>query len=789
MARKNKAKRKTDRTRKKLNRKRRKAERKANDVTIPDGYSTPLLKTFEYENPLARLTDEQRSAFAKCVGEGATQKFVDSMKELRSSILSTDPAQLLSAAALYTLYQGAGTGSDYTKEGPYTQAIVELLQSVCLMYPQDLYEPWPAFHESMFNALDLCKECSQSFAMMRMSSLADADEDERRALLTAEEARMHTQVMRNWGYPQHMRRIVRELLTPLEQDFKNAVGIGPVSYLKLTDRISNLTSDRIMRWRDLTRPLFRKQNLRKTVSTFLQLTGKSDEHLDEMYREIQSKPGPPQAKQFRLISYFHQFLPRCFTFTLEELAGILPDSIKLEKLRTTLDSLAFEFGDLASEDPEHLVMQSKIRTRPLIKLQEDQYFVPVQGLLNSFLMDVVESWAKSDSKLKKRYHKRRAVYLETSLKDMLDAAFPNCVIKTGTCWFDTEESKEYENDCLVVCGPLALVFEAKSESVDDVAKRGGSKTLADHYESLVDDPAEQAARLAKLLEEGTETRTFKTKKDGEYTLNLSKIKRAICVAVTLDSMPASSLCWKKLVASGMVTADARPAINLSLADLMIVLAVLDTPGKRVHYFWRRTEWELNVAYLADELDLLVFYLSEGLLVPRLQDKENSSLMLYGNSDELHRHYMADWAGEENPPPLPRRILTEWWSSILERVESLGSRGCWDIACVLLDLDYRRQQQFEKQFGTVIEKVKREGNDCGLNGLITHADHTESIGAVVAFAYQNLDKEERDGRALELAAQAQSESGAARVVVIGKEVNSTDEPYSFLAFIDDDGIAD
>tara|TARA_R110002073_G_scaffold20123_14_gene72617 strand:- start:5107 stop:7533 length:2427 start_codon:yes stop_codon:yes gene_type:complete len=789
MARKNKAKRKADRIRTKRDRKRRQTEQNANEVTIPDGYSTPLLKTFEYENPLACLTNEQRFAFAKCVGENATQTFGNSLEALRSSILETDPTELLSTAALYALYLGVGTDGDYTKEGPYTQAIVELLQSVCLMHPNDSYEPWPAFYESMFAALDFCKECSESFSMMRMSSLADASQQERRALLMVEEARMHTQVMRNWGYPQHMRKIVRELLTPLEEDFQKIIGIGPVSYLEFTDQIANLTSDRIMQWREWTRPMFEKQSLRKTVSTFLQLTGKTDEHLDEMHKAIQSKPGPTVAKRFRLISYFHQFLPHCFTFTLEELARMVPDSIKPDELRATLDSLAFKFGDLASENPEHLVMQSKIRTRPLIKLKADQYFVPVQGLLNSFLMEVVESWAKSDSKLKKRYHQRRAVYLETSLKEMLDEAFQNCFIKTGTCWFDVEDSKEYENDCLVVCGPLALVFEAKSESVDNVAKRGGSKTLADHYESLVDDPAEQAARMARLLEEGTETRTFKTKKNGEYDIDLSKIKRAICVSVTLDWMPASSLCWKKLAESGMVTGNARPAINLSLADLMVVLEVLDTPSKRVHYFWRRTEWELNVAYLADELDLLVYYLSEGLLVPRLQDQENSSLMLYGNSDELHRHYMADWVGDETPPPLPRRILTEWWSAILERVESLGSRGCWDIACILLDLDYRRQQQFEQQFATVVEKVRLEGNDCGLNGLITHADHTESIGAVVAFAYRNLDKEERNGRALELAAQAQSDSGAVRVVVIGTDVNSTETPYSFLAFIDDDGIAD
>jgi len=468
---------------------------------------------------------------------------------------------------------------------------------------------------------------------------------------------------------------------------------------------------------------------------------------------------------------------------------MVPESVTPGQLRGALDSLAFEFGDLASEDPEHLMMQSKIRTRPLIKLNEDHYFAPVQGLLNSFMLEVVEAWAKTDSKLKKRYHKRRTVFLETSLKEMLDKAFPNCLIKTRTCWFDADDSKEYENDCLVVCGPIALVFEAKSKSVDDAAKRGASKTLADAYELLVGDPAEQAARLAKLLEDGTETCTFKTKNGDEYELDLSRIKRAICVSVTLDWMPASSLCWKKLAESGMVAGNVRPAINLSLADLMIVLEVLDTPGKRVHYFWRRTEWELNVAYLADELDLLVYYLSEGLLVPTLQNRENSSLMLYGNSDELHRHYMADWAGDENPPSLPRRILTKWWSAILDRVESLGSRGCWDIACVLLDLDYRRQEQFEKQFATVIKKVKLEGNDCGLNGLITYADHTESIGAVVAFAYRDIDKDDRDSRALELAAQAQADSGAVRVVVIGKDVNSDDTPYSFMAFVDDEGIAE
>jgi hypothetical protein len=367
---------------------------------------------------------------------------------------------------------------------------------------------------------------------------------------------------------------------------------------------------------------------------------------------------------------------------------------------------------------------------------------------------------------------------------MLREAFPGCFVRSGTTWTDLEDSKEYENDCLVICGPLALVFEAKSERVDDVAKRGGTKTLSDHYNTLVSKPAEQAARLARLLEDGRGVRRFRTKKDGEFELDLSGIRRAVCVSLTLDSMPAASLCWQKLVESGLVPASQRAAVNLSLADLIVVLQVLESPAKRIHYFWRRAEWEAKVQYMADEEDLLVYYLSEGLTIPRYENgNARPEVMLYGISDQLRRYYMSEWVGVEELPPLPRRILTPWWSSIIERIESMRPRNCWDVACVLLDLSFERQQEFEQRFQDAVQAVQNHGNDCGANGLLTYADHTESVGAVVAFAYRNLTTEERNGRAADLASKAQASAGAKRVVVIGRDVERRGDPYDFLAFVD------
>ncbi|MDA4133580.1 MAG: hypothetical protein OK454_10740, partial [Thaumarchaeota archaeon] len=176
---------------------------------------------------------------------------------------------------------------------------------------------------------------------------------------------------------------------------------------------------------------------------------------------------------------------------LEECLKGLPAQSDRTKVQAVLDSLSFQFVDLASENPQHLMMQSKIRTRPLIRVADGTYFLPVVGLVHSFFVEIVETILKPNEALKKRYHKRRAAFLEEELCRLLSSAFPGCPVHAGTTGISPLDGKEFENDCLVVVGPLALVFEAKSERVDDAARRGGTKTLLDHYGTLVQEPAKQ----------------------------------------------------------------------------------------------------------------------------------------------------------------------------------------------------------------------------------------------------------------------------------------------------------
>ncbi|MDA4133579.1 MAG: hypothetical protein OK454_10735, partial [Thaumarchaeota archaeon] len=153
------------------------------------------------------------------------------------------------------------------------------------------------------------------------------------------------------------------------------------------------------------------------------------------------------------------------------------------------------------------------------------------------------------------------------------------------------------------------------------------------------------------------------------------------MSVTLDWFPAPTLCWRQLLKGKLMKEPGRPAINLSLADLLVVLEVLDRPAILLHYLWRRIEWEEGVDYLADEEDLLVYYLGQGLVIPE-EVRGGAPMHLYGNSNELHRHYLAAWIEPDTTTPPPRRILTNWWSSIIRRVETRPSLDKWDIACVL-----------------------------------------------------------------------------------------------------------
>jgi hypothetical protein len=226
---------------------------------------------------------------------------------------------------------------------------------------------------------------------------------------------------------------------------------------------------------------------------------------------------------------------------------------------------------------------------------------------------------------------------------------------------------------------------------------------------------------------------------------------------------------------------------MSIADLLVVLDVLDTPLFRVHYFLRRSEWEANVSYWGDEEDLLVYYLSEGLD----SERENQPLMLYGNSEYLHNFYMAEWAGEGAGVPKPRRMLTRWWTDLIARLKRRRADHQWDILCVLLDVPYRDQQRFENEVRAITAQLRRRSHAKSRvpDSVVFTTPPTGSKGALGGFCFRQLSRQDRDQRACNVAARAFTDEAIHRVVLIGRDIDREGEPYDFLGYMTRSRLAD
>ncbi len=483
-------------------------------------------------------------------------------------------------------------------------------------------------------------------------------------------------------------------------------------------------------------------------------------------------------------AYSHQFLASAFTFTTDELSGLLPPPAEPGAVAKLLGEISLGFGDLAGTPFGHLLTQSSIRCRPFIALGDETHFIPIPGLLGSFCVEILEGLIRKTPRLWERYLDRRSTFLEEKTHTLMREAFPEAAVERNLQWTDAATGKTFENDTLVVVGPVALICESKSSRVSDSARRGGPERLKRDFGNLVDAASEQASRTADLLERATGDVAF-TRRDGTVvTVEASAIRRGVCVSITLDALPTVSLSWKMLLDAGLVSPSNRPAMSLPLADLIVVVETLAEPAIRLHYFWRRSEFEHRVEYIGDEEDLLVYYLSNGF-GPLLAaaGTTDAPVSLWGNSEELHRYYMAKWHDPNRKVPPPRRHLRGWWLAVVRRVQRRTHAEKWDIACCLLDVPYEDQLELEQRFSGLVHSVRRRGRRAPTDAVIFRVPPADSGRAIVLFAYCELAYAERDGRISALINQARVQLDATQVAVLCRDVGSDIEPYSAIAYWD------
>ncbi len=726
-------------------------------------------------SPLSHLSETDRIQVIKGMAQSSKTTFADSLEKLQEHLRTIDPVQLLSVFSLYGLTSINGRDPEPTRENPVLQHHVELLQALVLRFNRDDFEYRPVLGPSQSKIRELVTDVEHAFSMKRLDTVSsNTDPIALRKAFLLESMRVHTQAVRNWGYPEQIVRIVTDIFSPMEDQIRSKLGVRIDHLLHMCRDIVKLGEERMANYLKRFAAVYSAKSIDTAVNRYFEVLPNLKSDRDNLRALFRERGATLDKVKGMLHSHYDLRASEVFSFTLDELAAAYPGKVDQEALRRVLDKWVYEFGGLSTWNPEHFFLGNPIWTRPIIRVAPDSYFWPLLGLFYSFCLEMMESVIEHDRELWAWYEKRRGAYLEESVEKLFQGEFPTAKVFRGSLWRDPATNQQFENDILVLVDTHAIVVEAKAGKIPEKARRGADLSLQRAISDLLVEPSRQSQRFADYLINNPGEHNLPTKDGTVNSFDTSTVTRTVRLGVTLDFFGHLSSRWPELRDAGLIPSDVLMAPNLALADLELVFDLLTTSSEKLHYLVRRAQFEENAIYMGDEMDLLSFYLDTGFNIGETEYKREV-LMLSGMSKSLDAYFM------QQSRPKPQRKMTPLWRRLLNHVESRRVQRWTEITHLLLNVDVAGQREFERALPKIKAAAALHWKDPRYDNIaVLHSGPAQRRGAIVAISYRSISTEERNRLIHSEASKVAAEAPCDRVLVFGFNVDSPSDPYSVLA---------
>ena len=725
------------------------------------------------------ITQNERVESIKKLGRKFEQEFKTYFEILQKRIFQVEPCSLLSFFAYYDLTTSPGINREWAEKNPILQHHVEFLQGVLLQHSQDLFDLRPARPQDFVEFRQLVQDVTLGFKMKSLSLAEPSTTIEHQKFMAIERVRADTQAVRNWGYPQQVKRIVSDLFSSLDDTIEQKIGVRVVCLVEMWFKILDVVESRINQHRNLTLPSLRAKSIKIAIKKYYQAFPDLTSSPEDLSAYVQEEGLTLDGLRAIIFSQSDLRLKHIYTLTLDTFVDAYPKAVNPEALKNVLDAWSLSFGDLSDCNPEHLFLGNPVWQKPLIKLEIGTYFCPVITLFLNYFINIMEAIIKPHAEIYKKYEERRGKFLEQEIYQLFQKAFPSAKLYQGSEWFDPTTKQTFENDLLVLLDSYLLVVEAKSGRVTEATRRGAFKSLKTIVKKLLVEPSIQSNRFSEYLKNNSGLHQFKNSKGELNEVDCSKVREVVRLSITLESLGTLFCRSTDLKQAGLIASDLEMSPTMSLADLEIIFEILEGSCEKLHYLLRRAEFEKNADYNGDEIDLLAFYLDTGFNIGNAEFTQQR-LRLVGMSNIFDPFFMKELPKSETPKP--QRKLTRWWRSIIQQIESRQPEGWTEVGCVLLNSTHDDQTKFEKQFKQIKKIVNKfwelpeHNNTC----ILTNETVPER-GAVAGFAYKRIDREKRNQTMENAVDEAMSISPVSRVVVIGVDVEQNDYPYSVVGY--------
>lgn len=658
------------------------------------------------EDPFEGIPVPERMKIIRQVGVKAKETSAQLKEDIDSQLKRLEPIDCICTAGFLLVF----TGDKATKGGEYSfgQHQAELLQALLMRHPQEFYEGLVGAPEQIEAALDLAKGLTDASLKIPYADIPEDEEEfHRRSVMEA--MRLHTQVMRGEYYPEQWTRLYRPSLERISARFSAVYGIAPTAIYDVAQRLMLSIEDRLNEHVQRCAAFYKERTLGKIARAYRKSFPDTEEvDIEELRKLFGGGKDEEIIDQVKMMMVAHANLKLrgVFTITEKEFGEVLASvdaKSSLEAAKAVFDKISLSFGDVAEKPIDHVIMDNPVWSRPMIKVG-DEWVFPLPTTFSSYCSTIFFRLAESDAQLKQVYEDERAAWLERTTEALIKEALPGATVWRSVKWVDPVTNKKFENDTVVLIDRWLLLFEAKSGQVTDSARRGSYERLKKEIEKLMVEPSMQSSRLAQHLRTNPQVHEFDCW-GGKCKIDSKSLDGIIRVNVTNESIGDLNSRGGNLIKAGLVPKGTDLAPTMSLSSLDLVLQFLGSQSAIIHYLYRRKPFEENASYMADELDLVVFYLDNGFNIGDTET-DDTLLVIYGFSNEFDLKLARSRdrkLGNQSAP-----AITAYWERFLNRLEQEGRDGWLKLAMRLRGVSADDQKTLEKAIRRAIYKAKKKG---------------------------------------------------------------------------------
>jgi hypothetical protein len=539
-------------------------------------------------HPLAHIPREELLKGLVEAGESHKASFPEQFQKIRALIQGLEPLQTLATLSCYGLMGGISETGKVSRSfmgDRFNQSHVELTQALVLqILPTDVATT-PPEPQQIQNLFDGLPKLAESFSRRRWVELnKERSSIEKGVSLLQEHLRLHTQIVRNWGFFDRVVKITTELCTPVDHLFSRR-GVAASALIRVFEYLLRHLEDRINRKGERFRAIAREEFPDGMIRKYYELHPQR-ESPDELIRFVREyKLGADELKAL-LISHSDLTLADDLSFSVSKVANEL--RMDEQRLETALERLSIGVGDLASVEPSHFFLDNPVWIQPLIRLGSGRFFCALPQAFFSFIFPILDNLLAGDEAARAEYQRRRSNYLEAQVTTLLGKAFPGCDISRGYKW--NEDGTIYENDLLVRVDSHLIIVEAKSGSISWPALRGAPDRARKHVEELLLAPSSQSFRLARRIEKALASPEKAAQLLPDLPVDLAKVRTVLRLSVTLEDFAVLQSNLRLARQAGWVPEpDHTLAPCILLADLEVIFDVLEFTALKLHYLKRRLE--------------------------------------------------------------------------------------------------------------------------------------------------------------------------------------------------------